>query len=204
MDVDGFCGRDEPSFRSCVVWAGGSVCFHYRRWYSDPLARGRQAEGDSPRQKKSLRIPDRGWVMWEFSFFFFGHSLFVFNLLCSVSTSWGLYFPISAAEMHSDAALQSLHNGMPLTLRAAHSQTIHVPTHAYKRWRTCPQPPSPLDLLSYLKTLYSFPPSGNSFHVNTTSICRPALSLHTSIAAPLISVTFRENKWCLYPSCLTA
>lgn len=34
------------------------------------------------------------------------------------------------------------------------------------------QAPSLLDLLSYLRTLYSFPPSGNLFHVNTASICR--------------------------------
>ena len=46
---------------------------------------------------------------------------------------------------------------------------------------TRPQPPSLLDLLSYPRTPRGFPPSGDSFHVNTTSICGAALSLRTSI-----------------------
>ena len=71
---------------------------------------------------------------------------------------------------------------------------------------TRPQPPSLLDLLSYPRTPRGFPPSGDSFHVNTTSNCGAALSLRTSIhrrAAYLSHLRGGKNKQCLYPSCIS-
>lgn len=63
-------------------------------------------------------------------------------------------------------------DGVRLTLWAA-SFTNNTHTHAH------PHLPSLLYLLSYPRWLYSFPPSGHSFYVNTTSIDGAALSLHT-------------------------
>lgn len=202
MDVD---GRSQASFGSWVVWAGEVCAFITRSWYSDPPVRGRQTGAtDSQRRGKGAQDP-----RWEYVSIFGVLFLTVFHIfLSSTFFSLALFLLSLLSHKCSGGAFGYCrwisHDGLPFALRAAYSQTIHVPTHAYEWWRTCPQPPSLLDLLSYLQTLYSFPPSGNSFHVNTTSICRAALSLHTSIAGLLISVTFRENKWCLYPSCLSA
>lgn len=199
MDVD---GRSQASFGSWVVWAGEVCAFITRSWYSDPLVRGRQTgAADSQRRGRGHRIPDESTFL-VFSFWLSSRFL-VFNFLFSRTTFCSLYFPINAAAVHLDTAVESHTMACRLLSELLIHKQFMFP-HTRTNGDAQPQPPSLLDLLSYLQTLYSFPPSGNSFHVNTTSICRAALSLHTSIAGLFISVTFRENKWCLYPSCLTA
>lgn len=72
-------------------------------------------------------------------------------------------------------------------------------------WRTRarPHPPSPLDLLSYPRTLYSFPPSGDSFHLNATSICGAALALlHINPSPRRLSQSpsGKTNDVCIHPT----
>lgn len=91
---------------------------------------------------------------------------------------------------------------------ARHSLSTHSPSCSFTN-NTCspthtntqvqmlthirPQPPSLLDLLSHPRTPYSFPPSGNLFHVNTTSICGAALSLSQSHSG-------KTNDVCIHPA----
>lgn len=79
-----------------------------------------------------------------------------------------------------------------------HKQYMDPHTHTH------PQTPSLLDLLSHPRTPYSFPPSGNSFHVNTTSICGAALSLHTSIHRCAAYLSHLQGKQMMFISCLAA
>lgn len=191
MDVDGFLGRSRSDLEAGECEQGKCV-LSLQKVIPRPTGgvgdiqtdRGRKIRGRQSKAKKGYRIPDGSWVMWEF--FIFLLVFFVFESFSLPPLSLLLFLLFSFTWMQQWYSLilplncftTARHSFSKLLI---HKQCMfpHTPVQALTHTR--PQPPSLLDLLSYLRTLYSFPPSGNSFHVNTTSIYRAALSLHTSI-----------------------
>lgn len=127
-----------------------------------------------------------------------------FSQPSSPSFSLPLDFHVTAGEIHSNCLQASpCHSFFRLLIQNNTStprtnRRTNADTHTHTR--TNHQPPSPLDLLSYPRTPYSFPPSGNSFHVNTTSICGAGLSLLASIHRHAAYLSHLQGKQMMFVS----
>lgn len=105
MDVD---GRSQASFGSWVVWAGEVCAFITRSWYSDPPVRGRQTGAtDSQRRGKGHRIPDESTCPFLVFSFWLSFTFSCLQLSFLSHSFCSLYFPINAAEVHLDTAVES-------------------------------------------------------------------------------------------------